>query len=124
LKGVFVNDIIFTIFDEPGVYDISLVVTDIRGNERTLGPDDLAAKGFQNQFILIGTMADVEAPQLIEISISPVVVFPFEFVEINLTISDNASGFSFGSLLFQGPLGEDGIPLFEAAFFGPSQRYQ
>jgi hypothetical protein len=122
LKGVFVIDLVFFNFDEPGAYNITLIITDIRGNERTLGPDDLAAKGFLSQFILIGTTPDFEAPQLIQSEIDPIIVDPLQDVQLFLTISDNVSGFTFGSLLFQGPLEEDGFPSSQTVFFASSDR--
>jgi len=97
-------------FSEAGTWRvIQMFLRDAVGNSAVLSESDVSSRGFPTQLQVISDPQDITAPSLTQFSFTPATIDTStapQSVTITLRITDDVSGFEFGSFIFLSPSGQ------------------
>jgi hypothetical protein len=97
-------------FSEAGTWRVlQMFLRDAVGNSTVLSESDVSSRGFPTQLQVISDPQDITAPSLTQFSFTPATIDTStapQSVTITLRITDDVSGFEFGSFIFMSPSGQ------------------
>lgn len=97
-------------FSEAGNWRVlQMFLRDAVGNSNVFSESDVSSRGFPTQLQVISDPQDITAPNLTQFSFTPATIDTStapQSVTITLRITDDVSGFEFGSFIFISPSGQ------------------
>ena len=97
-------------FSEAGTWRvIQMFLRDSVGNSTVLSESDVSSRGFPTQLQVLSDPQDITAPSLTQFSFTPATIDTSagsQSVSLTLRITDDVSGFEFGSFIFLSPSGQ------------------